>query len=535
MPRACRKKDSGFEKSQTKSVFLYGRPNIEKSCLLHETQKTFLQLVNGDIDILAEREDIYLQLIKNNKKDSELRKLEKNLRPEGLNSAFCQVAFDTAVTHLSNRLDRIRLNMYAEEQTIFTQSKVLFAMMLSHAEKQSMVDAMLEISKKKSDFYASCVEKLTAMTEQEFYQASLSFQDSYVMYDAEYKIPQLSSVELPMDSRLMRIEESTQIKAPYVISVTNPFHKKQRIQIPLCTSRHSLNKIRTCKMAGTVKMSFREGILRIGWSYTRSMDQPKTSEVIGVDTGITDLFYASDGNSYASMQPVLDYYKEEVEPEFAELSNLRNKKRKIQHYLHSHPGLPEDVRRSLIQKIDKLEQMIQTADAPYRKKRRYYAMLDHEIKEGVSNYIRSLTHNTLTVIERLDIREFHKSRRLNGMFSTFARGKAQETLRKTLNWKGFDFMEVSPDYTSQICPVCHNLDKDNRNGKIFHCTCCGYTGDADHTASLNIKERAEDKKLLALCQEHRYSRKGLQKAIKQWCEEKNQVYQQQNLPIPGRS
>lgn len=333
----------------------------------------------------------------------------------------------------------------------------------------------------------------------------------------------------------MRIEKSTQIKAPYVIYVTDPLHKKRRIQIPLCTSRHSVNKIKTCKMAGTVKMSFHGGILRIGWSYTRSMEQPKTSEVIGVDTGITDLFYASDGNSYASMQPVLDYYKEEVEPAFAELSNLRNKKRKIQHYLHSHPGLPGDVRRSLVQKIDKLEQMIQTMDIPYRKKRRYYAMLDHEIKEGISNYIRSLTHNTLTVIERLDIREFHKSRRLNGMFSTFARGKAQETLIKTLNWKGFDFMEVAPDYTSQICPVCHNLDKDNRDGKIFRCTCCGYTGDADHTASLNIKERVEDRKLLALCQEHRYSQKGLQKAIKQWCKEKNQVYKQQNLPILGRS
>lgn len=192
MPRACRKKDSGFEKSQIKSVFLYGRPNKEKCCLLHKTQKTFLQLVNDDIDVLAEREDIYLQLIKNDKKDSKLRKLEKSLRPEGLNSAFCQVAFDTAVTHLSNRLDRIRLNMFANEQTIFTQSKVLFAMMLSHAEKQSMVDAMLEISRKKNDFYASCAEKLTAITEPEFYQASLSFQDSYVMYDAEYKIPKLS-------------------------------------------------------------------------------------------------------------------------------------------------------------------------------------------------------------------------------------------------------------------------------------------------------------------------------------------------------
>ena len=53
-------------------------------------------------------------------------------------------------------------------------------------------------------------------------------------------------------------------------------------------------------------------------------------------------------------------------------------------------------------------------------------MLDHEIKIVVSNYIQSLTRNTLDMIEWLDIWESRKSRKLNGMF----------------------FMEVAPDYTS---------------------------------------------------------------------------------------
>ncbi|MBS6580685.1 MAG: hypothetical protein KH357_13880 [Clostridiales bacterium] len=81
------------------------------------------------------------------------------------------------------------------------------------------------------------------------------------------------------------------------------------------------------------------------------------------------------------------------------------------------------MRRSLIKKMDRLERMIQTAEAPYRKKRCYYARLDHEIKKSVTTYVDSISKDTLTAIEKLDIKEFNKSRKVNGMFSTFARGK----------------------------------------------------------------------------------------------------------------
>jgi hypothetical protein len=69
------------------------------------------------------------------------------------------------------------------------------------------------------------------------------------------------------------------------------------------------------------------------------------------------------------MKEVIDYYHREVEPAFAQLSRLRNKKRSISYYVRHHKNLPLDVRRSLIQKMDRLEHMIRTADAPYRKKR----------------------------------------------------------------------------------------------------------------------------------------------------------------------
>ncbi len=42
------------------------------------------------------------------RKIPKMRKLEKAIRPEGINSAFCQNAFDAAVVQVSGRLNNIR-------------------------------------------------------------------------------------------------------------------------------------------------------------------------------------------------------------------------------------------------------------------------------------------------------------------------------------------------------------------------------------------------------------------------------------------
>lgn len=68
MPKARRRKDSSFETSVTKSVFLYGDPNKEKLALLKQMQDVFTALVNEKILMLDAREDLILQLVKNDKK-----------------------------------------------------------------------------------------------------------------------------------------------------------------------------------------------------------------------------------------------------------------------------------------------------------------------------------------------------------------------------------------------------------------------------------------------------------------------------------
>ena len=510
MPKARRKKKTSFEASPTKSVFLYGDPNKDKLASLKQMQALFAALVNKDIELLASREDIALQLVKNDKKDSFMRSLEKSMREPGVNSAFCQNAFDVAVTHLSNRLGNIRTDLISDDSDIFAISKVLFAKMIMHCSKEDMASAMLALPE---EFHKECAEKIAGMSDAEFDFAQKEFFDKYSAKCLEYRIPHLKTVSVPLDSRLMKLEPSTDTVMPYVISITNPIEKGKRIIVPIGTSKHSLHKIQSNHMAGTVVMQVRKGKLRIGWSYTRHMNKPCASRYEGVDVGITDALHTSDNQAIGSMAGAIQFYHDAVEPAFAEISSLRNKKRAISHYLRAHT-LPEDVRRSLIRKMDILDTMIQTMDAPYRKKRRYYEFLDKEISTSVDQYIKSIDHNTVTVLEKLDIKEFEKSRKQNGKFSTFARGKLQKRLMSELNWRGFDFVDVEPDYTSRVCPECSNLDHDNRNGKDFTCTYCGYHADADYVGALNIKARATDQDVLDACEKHKYSHTKMQNAIK---------------------
>ncbi len=127
-PKARKKKNSSFQTTITKSVFLYGRPNKEKLAILQQMQNSYIALINRDIELLEKNPDIVLQLVKNDKKDPQMRKLEKAIRPEGINSAFCQNAFDAAVVQVSGRLNNIQLDLLSEGMGIFAQSKVLFAM-----------------------------------------------------------------------------------------------------------------------------------------------------------------------------------------------------------------------------------------------------------------------------------------------------------------------------------------------------------------------------------------------------------------------
>ena len=273
MARARKRKNTSFGTQMVKCVFLYGKPNKEKVTRLAAMQTAFTDLVNTCIEGLSKETGITEYLVKNDSRSSKICELKKQLRPEKVNTAYCQNAFDMAFVQLSNRLLNIKQDMYAACPSIFTSSKVLFAMSIDGRTKSEMLSAVTELAekvktKKDASFYEACITELSDMEEDVFVFVQHEFQELYRMTSLEHRIPFVKQTNIPLDARIMKLEKSETMEAPYVISISDMLHVRgERIVVPLNTSEHSLNKIRSHKMAGMVSISMKpNSCLKVDWS-----------------------------------------------------------------------------------------------------------------------------------------------------------------------------------------------------------------------------------------------------------------------------
>ena len=96
---------------QTKSVHLYGYPNLNKRQQLREIENQYRHQVNFFIKKLANDNKYWLDIFNNNQHSPIIRKLEKDNRCE-LGSAYGQNCIDKAVTILHNHFIKIRNHLY---------------------------------------------------------------------------------------------------------------------------------------------------------------------------------------------------------------------------------------------------------------------------------------------------------------------------------------------------------------------------------------------------------------------------------------
>lgn len=65
-----------------------------------------------------------------------------------------------------------------------------------------------------------------------------------------------------------------------------------------------------------------------------------------------------------------------------------------------------------------------------------------------------------------------------------------DQLEYKLCWRGEQPILVSPQYTSQCCPACCHMAKENRTTQsLFSCVKCGYTENADVVGAINVLKR----------------------------------------------
>ena len=566
--KAKKKKKTQNKEKMKKSVFLYGNPNKEKLNILKEQQTNYINAINYYINFLYNTDnydiDVFLSILNNTTKSPRLRQIEKKLRKNtNLKCALSQEAFDEAVNKVSNQFVSIKNQMYSIEKNPFTSSNMLYTMMLYDYSKEEMyqkVKSVKEVNnnelnylltnqnilkeaeqKKKNQrikklqsnisFYKELLSYLNVLFYSEFNYKVLEFNLWYRVISDSFKQPYCKKTEVQLTSAACKLIKSDDIKAPYVIEITNSKENK-RLIVPLNTSSRCLKRLEKYKVGTSMRYTIRkDGTIKITVPIQKEITTSKEIfEYLGVDTGISDMFHTSNDIAIGSCYPNEVFYKDFVEPALAEINKLKIKKKKLKDYLHKHKNdLSDEQIKQHLDKINHIETNIRQNKKSKKLLNKYHNKTEQLINQSCNEYIDYLrkqknSKSIMTVLELLDIKEFNKSKTTNSMHSMFVRGQLQKRLMEKLNWNGFNFMEVDPAFTSKVCPICNNLSEKNRNGKIFKCVCCGYTDDADHVGGINIGHRATDEEIITICEEYEYNQHEKHKALKILYKNRNEKF-----------
>ena len=200
---------------------------------------------------------------------------------------------------------------------------------------------------------------------------------------------------------------------------------------------------------------------------------PKAATAIGIDLGIARFATLSDGrfiaplNSFKKHQQRLARYQRCMCRKVKFSNNWGKAKARVQK-IHSHIA---NARRDFL----------------------------HKATAAISE------HHALVCIEDLQVRNMSKSSKgsvaqpgkrvrqkaaLNRVILDQGWGEFRRQLNYKMEWSGGMLLAVPPHHTSQTCPICRHISKDNRQTQAkFLCVECGYKNHADVVGAINIVER----------------------------------------------
>lgn len=182
--------------------------------------------------------------------------------------------------------------------------------------------------------------------------------------------------------------------------------------------------------------------------------QSAGDQIIGVDRGLYNLCALSDGTIFSSKRAVAI-------------------KRKYQ-YLRS--KLKQKGTRSAKRHLR----------AMCGREKRFMQDFDH----CVTKQLASRTDVGIYVLEDLSgVREKPVNEKVRHWLNEWSYYRFEAQLRYKCAFEGIDVVFVKPQYTSQQCSACGNIDKNSRKKSRYRCKSCGHTENADVNAAKNIRDK----------------------------------------------
>lgn len=555
------------------SNFMFGSPNIGKYNKIKETYDLYLKSINKFIPIFKDNPNCYLAIFNLDTKANIITELEKQHRDINLGSAYSQKASHVALDKIHGMFSLIKRKLYGFAQqkykeilplveSITTLNACLtndcpiealelaifreYEKILTKKEKD--YKKYIEENKKEPEFktlkksetlvfYQETLKKLKSIDKEKlkFLIEEVRFQ----FFDRldNYKTPHVTFSPIPLDSRTCNVQKANKnSEFDYFLSMTvakNEDEKNKRINIPFSTSgrcRKRLKIYKNCQPSiwidknNRVKISISTKIPKIKSEY-----KGKTI-IVGADLGINKIFSLGDGMKFGTFKDLLPFYKSECEIKLAGRSSLRNKMKEYQKELRKlkkKKDSNEKRKAYLRYQISEIARKLQGRKRLQKSLNKYNNKAVEAISKAIDEfilYLKSLKSKVLVVLENLDINNFNGGKLANQMSSMWSRAQIIEKLTTALKREGFNVAFVDPAFTSQVCPICYNVNDKNRDGEQFKCTCCGHQDDADNNAGVNITARYKDTEISKIVEKYDWNNYLKHEEIKKLYKKRNENY-----------
>jgi putative transposase len=196
------------------------------------------------------------------------------------------------------------------------------------------------------------------------------------------------------------------------------------------------------------------------------------STIVGADMGVKRLLTLSDGA-----------FEEAVE-----VAQWQNKIKRLQKRLAKKVKLSNNWRK-LKAKITRLHTKIARIRRDILHKVTTTLSKNHAVIVLEDLPIKNMTKSAQGDVENPGTQVAQKSG-LNRAIHSQGWGMLKTFLEYKQQWRGGQVIYVDPRHTSQQCPSCHHISKDNRLTQAqFECTECSYRAHADKVGAINILER----------------------------------------------
>jgi len=247
---------------------------------------------------------------------------------------------------------------------------------------------------------------------------------------------------------------------------------RQRIIIPLTGNTPIRGNIR-------VVLDFENQRVEVHYTATVKTMPRLTGEVCGLDAGVSEVFTDDLGNQYG-----LGFGQT-----LGEMSKKLNDKGRKRNKLHQ---LAKKAKaKGNWKKAKRIRKFNLGRKKLNRARRKAKAELSRRINTSVNQVLKKRQPSVM-VTEKLDIRGKAKNKRLLRLVSLWTRGILKERVEFKASAGGSRREQVNPSYSSQMCPSCGYVHRNNRKGDVFQCVRCKHADHADRVAAINLKARKDD-------------------------------------------